>query len=118
MKAGTKCDTMNAEGSLMEHTDEQKRHFKEVFAKKRRNRYIGMALMVPAAVAFGFGAAGGVEDQMILGLRLIVWWPVVVVVLIGSIIFSVLNWRCPACGTIFAIYFNGRYCPECGTELL
>lgn len=101
----------------MENTDQQKAKFKVAFAKKRRNRLIGMALMVPSAVAFGFGAAGGVEDQIVLGLPPIVWWPVVLVVFIGSIIFSVINWRCPACGTIFGFNFNGRCCSECGAEL-
>jgi hypothetical protein len=101
----------------MEHTDEQKRQLKEAFAKKRRNRWIAMALIVPSAIGFGFGAAGGVEGEMILGLRPIVWWPVVLVVFVGSIIFSVLNWRCPACGTVFGIHFDGRHCPGCGVEL-
>ncbi len=101
----------------MEYTDQQKERFKVGFAKKRRNRWIAMALIVPSAIAFGFGAAGGVEDQIVLGLPPMVWWPVVLVVFIGSIIFSVLNWRCPACGTILGINFNGRYCSACGAEL-
>jgi hypothetical protein len=101
----------------MEYTDQQKVEFKSVFAKKRRRRIMAMLLMIPSAVAFGFGAAGGVEDQLVLGLGPIVWWPVVLVVFIGSLIFSVLNWRCPACGTVFGLNFNGRYCSDCGVEL-
>ena len=34
-----------------------------------------------------------------------------------AVIFSFINWRCPACNKYFGKGFNFKFCPKCGAVL-
>jgi hypothetical protein len=60
-----------------------------------------------------------IEDQAtFFGLSGAVLGPITLVtILAGWVIFSVLNWRCPACNMSLGRAFNPRHCRECGIAL-
>jgi hypothetical protein len=43
--------------------------------------------------------------------------PLSFVLVAGALIFSLRNWRCPACNRYLGRTFNPRYCQGCGFEL-
>ena len=38
-------------------------------------------------------------------------------IVIGVVIFSLTNWRCPECNKYLGKTFNPSYCSRCGTQL-
>jgi hypothetical protein len=50
----------------------------------------------------------------ILGIPLIA---ITLVVVVMSLIFSLLNWRSPACKRYLGKQINPKYCSKCGVEL-
>jgi hypothetical protein len=84
--------------------------------KKRRNRQIAVtvpliAVMIavlyvsdhPEAVLFG-----------VKGLHVIYGS---LAVLAAGVVFSLYNWRCPACGKYLGKGINPKFCPKCGARL-
>jgi rubrerythrin len=35
----------------------------------------------------------------------------------AAVVFSLFNWRCPACSSYLGKRFNPRFCPSCGAQL-
>lgn len=100
---------------MIEYTDEQKASFKQQWATMRRRQYIAA---VPFLMFFGaffaFAARSGdavvtASDGLMLGLLL--------ALVVGSTIFSLQNWRCPACRRILGSEVNPRFCSKCGVAL-
>jgi rubrerythrin len=38
-------------------------------------------------------------------------------VVAGALIFSFVNWRCPACTRYLGRGWNPKFCPKCGVQL-
>jgi len=93
------------------YTEEQIADFKATFAK-RRARHIAtfaaaiasMLLMIvlPESLAFPFGKGAPPLPFLLVPL---------------FIVFSLINWRCPACGKSLGRQISPRYCSLCGVEL-
>ena len=97
----------------MEYTQEQKAHFKEQFAV-RRKRQLMLAIPLVALILLitlserGSRDVFGVPHQTIgIGFFLFV---------ACALLFSFRNWRCPACDKYLGKGIP-RYCPRCGVEL-
>src|SRR5262245_60652108 len=97
----------------MEHTQEQLAGFREDYAKRRRRQLVlGAALAVLALAAVPTSRGGGPEKAP--GPE---WVVAFVVFAVGALVFSLQNWRCPACRRYLGRTWNPRFCPHCGVAL-
>ena len=98
----------------MEYTEEEQASFKRQFATSRKRQII----MVIPLLAFYIAAALLTDEKT----GLLFWMPRAItltaftVVLAGAIIFSLRNWRCPACKK-FLGGGRHRFCSNCGVAL-
>ncbi len=109
----------------MGYTEQQKKEFKNQFAKKRRKQLILAVLCsilsIPPLAAFALDLfniinlrpafeAIPLPTLQISGLILFV-------VLVSVIIFTKKNWSCPACKKDLGKDLNPIFCPNCGIRL-
>ena len=97
----------------MEYTDVQKEEIKEKFAARRRNQ---IAITVPmiAAVLLLFISEGKEE---VLGIPIVALATAIIVVMLGGIVFSLKNWRCPGCNKYLGKGMSPKFCAKCGVPL-
>ena len=108
--------TMAKEGdSRMEHTPQQTEEFKREYSTRRRRQLVVSAPFIVAIVLLA--VAQDREAGTVAGIPQGIWLPVFVVGVIGLLIFSLFNWRCPACSAYFGRTWNPRFCSKCGTPL-
>ena len=99
----------------MEYTEQQKAQFREQFAVLRKRQWIAVIPAVAAALSVGLidenanRPVAGLPQSVIIG--------VVFAVFIGVLIFSLRNWRCPACSGYLGRVMNPKFCSKCGAEL-
>lgn len=74
---------------------------KETFKKKKK-----LQILVPIIGAL-----------VAIALFLINIRPVAVLIIIGVVIFSIFNWRCPKCNSYLGKGTNPKHCNNCGVEL-
>jgi hypothetical protein len=100
----------------MEYTERQKASFKEEFAARRKRQLI---LVVPVAVVLiGFGVLADEPSGVdVLGLPSAVVVTALGLLVVGAVVFSFMNWRCPACNTYLGKGMNPHFCPKCGVAL-
>ncbi|HET9887699.1 MAG TPA: hypothetical protein VFR10_09305 [bacterium] len=99
----------------MQYTDRQKMEFKESFAQRRKKQLLLAALIIPLVLVAVFA-----EDQRtdtILGYSVEVFGPIFLVAVIAALLFSLRNWRCPACSKYLGRSMNPKFCHNCGVEL-
>lgn len=101
----------------MEYTEQQKKTFREAFALRRKRQLLVSLPAVAAIVAVVILSEEKAGAGSVLGLPAALFLPVVLVVIVGTIIFSFRNWRCPACDRYLGKGINPRFCPKCGVPL-
>lgn len=96
----------------MDYTDQQKEMFRRAYA---RNRHRQFALWVPALgiAILILGTQGGT----VLGLPPAIGGPVSFLLVGAMLVYSLYNWRCPACDRNLGQAFNPMYCQRCGVQL-
>ena len=100
---------------FMEYTEHQKAAFKAAFSTRR---YRQLAISVPLiGLMAGFALTQDRGDGTVFGLSLNVAGPVFAAVVVGAMIFSFRNWRCPACSKYLGRGLNPRHCQSCGVQL-
>jgi len=102
-------------GVLVQYNERQKGEFKEAFAQRRRKQLLVAALIVPLVLLVVFS-----EDQgggTILGYSAEVFGPIFLAVVVAALLFSLRNWRCPACSKYLGKAMNPKFCQNCGVEL-
>jgi hypothetical protein len=98
----------------MEYSEEQIREFKEEFAKRRKAQILFAVAAVVVALALGIFSQ--VWSQALAGNEWLVAGIVIVLALV-TVVFSVRNGRCPACGGLVSNSWRLRFCPLCGVPL-
>jgi hypothetical protein len=92
------------------YSKEQRRFFQQEFQKRRKRRLmvfiIAMGLMIGAFFTF--------PDFVLFGMQKTVWGPVFTLLIIGLLIFIIIDWRCPVCKGIMGDVFQTKFCPKCG----
>lgn len=82
----------------------------------RRKRQLIAGFFAMAVIAGGFLVRTGLFGEAPFGLvkdgYLLVFLPTIAAVLV----FSLWNWRCPACRKYLGRGFDLRYCPKCGAQ--
>lgn len=94
------------------HTEQQLADFRRRYSAKKRNRVI-VAFLVPTALVLSFIAPKSIQP-----------WAGAIgfLAVMGSFVFMLFNWRCPACNASFlsaddSINLVDR-CENCGVELV
>lgn len=85
--------------------------------KRRRTKQIiavipFIAAMIPLFLLDEAGPAG------LFGISSIVIGSTCIAILIAGLIFSVINWRCPACNSYLGKTISPRFCQKCGAQLM
>jgi phage baseplate assembly protein gpV len=81
----------------------------------RRNRQLMTAIPIVL-----FVLAMSTEDkaaQTVLGLPIAIVGPIAAVLAVGLLVFSFMNWRCPACRRYLGRRINPKFCGSCGAQL-
>ncbi len=84
------------------------------FQKKRTRQFVALAPVVLALIGLlsvegKSGGLFGLSPGMTLGVSF--------TLIIGVLIFSLLNWRCPSCNRYLGKAFNPKFCSKCGVQL-
>jgi hypothetical protein len=104
------------ENEATRYTAQEQAEFRQQFAARRTRQIIVSIPLVALIVAF----AAFTDDKSggtLLGLPLAVGGPVFLVLIVAAIVFSLRNWRCPACNRYLGKAINPRFCQKCGVAL-
>ncbi len=88
---------------------------KEEFAAKRRKQIIAAVPLIGALLLMIVFSENGSAE--FLGISAAAWLPVLLGIILGGVIFSLYNWRCPACNKYLGKSVSPKYCGKCGTQL-
>ena len=99
----------------MEYIEPQKETVRTTFARRRRHQLVvGLPVMIVIVAAI-LGDEPGAGS--VYGLPVVLWAPVLAIVVATALIFSFVNWRCPACNRYLGRGWNPKFCPKCGVQL-
>ena len=100
----------------MEYTEQQKATFKQQFAERRKRQII---LAVPLVLLFlALSFLTDEKNRVALpGVPAAMVGPLLVAAVVGALLFSLRNWRCPACDKYLGKGISPRFCPKCGVAL-
>ncbi|MGC8774745.1 MAG: hypothetical protein ACP5R6_05750 [Chlorobaculum sp.] len=99
----------------MEYTEQQKQAFKNEFASRRRNQIVVSGLLFILMIPY---VTADKSTGLVLGTYPVaMFMPLFFVVVIGALVFSFKNWRCPACDKYLGRSMNPHFCWKCGIAL-
>lgn len=99
----------------MQYTQDQLAHFKAAFALRRRRQ---MLATVPLVVAvFVAATADASAGTTLVGIPTDIALPLCVATAVGTIVFALWNWRCPACNAYLGKAMSPSFCSHCGAPL-
>ena len=99
----------------MPYTREQEAEFRQQFAVRRKRQII---LAIPLFLAIiGVAVAGDSLDRGLFGLPPGILLGAFLILVVGALVFSFRNWRCPACDGYLGKQMNPKFCSKCGFGL-
>jgi len=99
----------------MQMTPDQQEEIQQMFALRRRRQILLAVPLLPVFIGVLVVREGG--NGAVLGVPAEVWGPAFLVLAIGALLFSLWNWRCPACEKYLGKGISPRFCPKCGVTL-
>jgi O-antigen/teichoic acid export membrane protein len=99
----------------MHYSETEEADFKREFSRRRKRQRLLVVVLAPMII--GVVAYQKGVTPTILGLPPQVVAPIFLVLVVGALLFSLRNWRCPACSKYLGRSLNPRYCLNCGVEL-
>ena len=100
----------------MTYTEDQKAAFRAEFATRRKRQ---LFVSIPLVI-FMVGVLIALDEKTkapVFGLSSSVVAAIFAVVMGGGLVFSLLNWRCPACQRYLGKHINPSFCHRCGVPL-
>ena len=85
--------------------------------RKRRNRQWFASGLIIALVLPNLLLSRNNGNFRLFGLPENVTVGVFLAIVLGVVIFSLTNWRCPECNRYLGKTFNPSFCARCGTQL-
>jgi hypothetical protein len=99
----------------MEYTEQQKQEFKNQYSIRRRRQLMVSVPLILVLIVFATANEG---TGLVLGaIPINLLAPVFIIAIVGVLIFSLRNWRCPACNKYLGKTFNPKFCSKCGVSL-
>jgi hypothetical protein len=99
----------------MEYNEHQKQEFKNQYAVRWRRQLIVAIPLIIVLIAFATANEG---TGLVFGaIPIKIFAPIFIIAIIGALIFSFKNWRCPACDKYLGKAFNPKFCSKCGAAL-
>jgi hypothetical protein len=98
------------------YTEEQKAAFRTEYAARRKKQ---LFISIPLAV-FMIGVLLVLDEKAkgpIFGVSPSIVVAVLAAVMVAGVVFSLLNWRCPACRRYLGKHINPSFCHRCGVPL-
>jgi hypothetical protein len=87
----------------------------QVFAKRKRIQYI---LTLPVVAVIVLLLIARVNPDFSVGpLSRDVFIGILIVLAVAALVFSLFNWRCPACNKYLGREFSPKHCSSCGKKL-
>lgn len=99
----------------MEYSEQQKRAFREEFKRKRARQLYSATPVI--LIMIGIFVLRRGNHPQIMGVPAEIFLGGVVVLIAAIALFSMYNWRCPACGGYLGRGINPRFCAKCGLKL-
>jgi len=87
----------------------------EEFRRRRTRQFIVIVPMV--AVLFFMTTRGEGESISFAGLPEAVVGAAALAIILAALVFSIYNWRCPACNRYLGKAINPAFCSKCGAQL-
>jgi len=109
----------------MRYTEQQNALLREQFAARRKRQWrvtiptvaaMILGSLILGAIARASRPVGGLAPILFRGVGLS-FVALFGLLLVGLMIFSMRNWRCPACSRSPGLYVNPKFCSNCGIEL-
>ena len=100
----------------MTYTEEQKAAFRIEFAARRKKQRL---VSIPLAVLM-IGVLLVLDEKAkgpVFGVSPAIVVAALTAVLIAGVVFSLRNWRCPACRRYLGKHMNPSFCHRCGIPL-
>ena len=96
-------------------TQQQKADIKDEFRRRRRRQLLAtVPLLAIIGVSFWLRRD---PAATLAGQRLAALVPVALVVIVGFVVFTLVNWRCPACKSYLGKGIGPSFCRKCGVAL-
>ncbi|MBP7274977.1 MAG: hypothetical protein KBA51_02105 [Kiritimatiellae bacterium] len=90
----------------------------EVIAEFQRRRRRQLIAVVPIMGAlFPLFMLDHAGPDGLFGIPTAVLGPVCIAIMIAGVVFSLINWRCPACKSYLGKAMHPRFCQKCGAQL-
>ncbi|MBI5015841.1 MAG: hypothetical protein HZB55_10170 [Deltaproteobacteria bacterium] len=96
-------------------TDAEKAVIKASFAARRRRQFLVLTPLLGIVIAVA-GLADA-RSQAVLGVPAGVWAPALFAGLGGAAVYTLFNWRCPACNRYLGAQWSPMRCRGCGIPL-
>ena len=99
----------------MQYTSDQESEHKRLFSQRRRRQFMLAVPLFAAIITVAVKSESASPE--ILGIPEALYGPAFLVLVVGALIFSFLNWRCPACKGYLGKAISPRFCVKCGAVL-
>ncbi len=99
----------------MHYTDRQQAEIRTLFALRRRRQLLISLPLI--ALIMGIAFLENSNTGAFLGIPPSIVFPGFLAMIAGAIVFSLYNWRCPACNKYLGKQRSPKYCSKCGVEL-
>jgi hypothetical protein len=93
----------------MEYTHEQLAGFKAEFARRQKRQFAVAAVILAGLISMLILRDRAFQSPVGIAL--------VVAAMAAIMVFTLQNWRCPACGKYLGKGAFPRFCPQCGVAL-
>jgi hypothetical protein len=100
---------------MIRHTPEQESEFKRLFSMRRKRQLLLAVPLIAAIITMLVKSESA--SPAIFGISQEVYAPAFLVFVVAALIFSFLNWRCPACKGYLGKAISPRFCAKCGAVL-
>lgn len=98
----------------MQYTEQQKDEFRQEFARRRKRQLMLAVPIIGLFVLKIFFRTGGKGGALYEFLNSEIPIFILIALIIGALLFSLKNWRCPACNAYLGRDASPRFCPKCG----
>jgi len=99
---------------MKEYSKEQEEKYRQEYTKRRQRRNIST---VPFFVFAFIAIVSRLSPGGFLGIPFSIAGPVAYATLLATVVYRIVDWRCPACNRILSLDANPKFCQKCGFKL-